>query len=208
MRKFSGFTWRKAIGCGLFLIGLCGCIGYACLSQDTVLFRHGEAGDKPLRLHVLADSDSLYDQQVKLAAKDFVVDYLSDALSGAGSKEEAMRTLEGMLPQLTAACNDFVGRQAGYSVGISLVKDDFPQIDYDGLVLAAGEYDALRVVLGSGHGHNWWCVLFPPLCFVDVAGEYDPQAVAAVAAMDDGAGSRLVTVKWKLWQLWNGRRAG
>ncbi len=203
MKFIHAITWRKVAVCCLFLIGLCGFIGYYYLSTGTILFQNSAVGDKPLRLHVLADSDDPYDQQLKLATRDFVVDYLSDALAEASSKEEALQAVEKMLPQLTAACNDFLYGKADYSVRISLAKDEFPQIDYDGLVLAAGEYDALRVILGSGQGHNWWCVLFPPLCFVDVAGEYDQQAVAAVAAMDDYTDSRQVMVKWKLSQLWN-----
>ena len=86
---------------------------------------------------------------------------------------------------------------------MELERADFPQIDYNGLVFASGEYDALRIVLGEGQGHNWWCVLFPPLCFVDLAAEVDDQAMAVWAPYDDEVSSDTVSVRWKLSELFS-----
>ncbi|MEG1537359.1 MAG: stage II sporulation protein R [Clostridiales bacterium] len=202
MNSVIKLSYRKILICLLILIGVCGFSGYLLTAPGVVLFKDAAADAKPLRLHVLADSDSPYDQQIKLAVRDFAIDYLADDLRQANTKEQAMVALNADLAELEQACNDFVADKADYGVRLCLAREQFPQIDYDGLVLSEGEYDALRIILGEGAGHNWWCVLFPPLCFVDLAGEYQEEAVAAVAGMDTASNSDAVIIKWKFAQLW------
>jgi len=167
-----------------------------------LLFANTPVSEKPLRLHVLANSDSFFDQQLKLQMRDYIITVIEPQLQSAQSKDEAMAIIEASLPELNASCNQFLAGRANYQATVALERTDFPRIDYDGLVLAEGEYDALRIVLGSGEGHNWWCVLFPPLCFVDLAGEYPDDATAAVwasyAGDEDNSG---IEVKWKLADL-------
>lgn len=192
----------KKLGYLLFAVGVFGFAIYYFLGQGTVLFKDKDAADKPLRLHILADSDNPYDQQLKLELRDFVIGYLEDDLDNAQSKQQAMVAIEQSLPEIEEVCNEFIEGKADYSVKVELTKSDFPEIDYDGIVFAAGEYDALRIILGEGSGHNWWCVLFPPLCFVDLAGEYEEETVSAVAGMDNSMASDTLMVKWKISQLW------
>lgn len=183
-----------------------GCIGFALAfsggGSNGVLYENMSSEDKPLRLHVLANSDDAFDQQIKLATRDFIIGTLEDILNNAENKQQAMDSIEAALPELEAACNQFLDGKVDYQAELRLEKAEFPAIDYDGMVFAAGEYDALRILLGEAEGKNWWCVLFPPLCFVDLAGEYQPDAVAAMAGSDavadENGGYR---VEWKLAQL-------
>ena len=170
---------------------------------SKLLFADASAEEKPLRLHVLANSDSEEDQRLKLQVRDFIIKELEPQLSMAESKEEAMSQLAAELPELTELCNDFLADKSDYQATVELERADFPQIDYNGLVFASGEYDALRIVLGEGQGHNWWCVLFPPLCFVDLAAEVDDQAMAVWAPYDDEVSSDTVSVRWKLSELFS-----
>ena len=156
-------------------------------SDVHVFFAGGGAAEKPLRLHVLAASDSPYDQSVKLAVRDSVLDYLEGVVAACSTKEEAMAAIEMHLPQIEAVCSTCLDRCGlAYGATVALETADFPSVDYDGAVFAAGEYDALKIALGDGAGHNWWCVLFPPLCFVDLAATADEDAVVAAIARYDG----------------------
>ena len=171
---------------------------------SQLLFADTPVSEKPLRLHVLANSDSFFDQQLKLQMRDYIITIMEPQLANAQSKEEAMAIISASLPELNASCNQFLAGRANYAVTVSLERADFPRIDYDGLVLAEGEYDALRIVLGSGEGHNWWCVLFPPLCFVDLAGEYPDGATAEVwASYSEEEENSGIQVKWKLSDLFH-----
>ena len=186
----------------LFLVGCAGFIVAAAGQPGAQLLYAGmDHTEKPLRLHILANSDSAADQQMKLAMRDHIIGQLEDTLDAAESKDAAMAAVEAALPALETACNAFLAEAgADYTASIRLELAEFPAIDYDGLIFAAGEYDALRIVLGAGAGHNWWCVLFPPLCFVDLATEVDEEAaVAAIAGSGEAAsGYRL---DWKLRTL-------
>ena len=194
---------RKILAILLFLIG---CAGFAFAlaaapAGAQVLYTDLPHTEKPLRLHILANSDTSADQQMKLAVRDHIIGQLEDTLDAAEDKEAAMAAVQAALPELSAACNDFLSAaNAGYTASLRLEVAEFPAIDYDGLIFAAGEYDALRIVLGEGAGHNWWCVLFPPLCFVDLASELDEDAVLAAAS---GSGETLAAyrLEWRLQSL-------
>lgn len=177
---------------------------YSFNSADSkVIFANSCAQEKPLRLHVLAASDRPFDQNVKLAVRDRVLDYLENALKGCESKEAAMDAVAARLPQIEMVCNtclDHCG--ADYGAVATLETADFPEISYDGAVFAAGEYDALRIVLGDGSGHNWWCVLFPPLCFVDMAAAADDEAVIAAWADMNDDDREATPVRYKVsWKI-------
>ncbi len=171
------------------LLLIIGCAGFAVSAAaggpTTILYEGMEAEEKPLRLHILANSDSAEDQQLKLALRDHIISYLSDITDTATSKQQAMEGLEQALPQLQESCQAFISLYSDYSVTASIEVAEFPPIDYNGTVFAAGQYDALRIVIGEGKGHNWWCVLFPPLCFVDLATELDEEALLAVSTGSD-----------------------
>ena len=159
-----------------------------------------------MRLHVLANSDSTEDQQLKLQVRDFIITLLKPQLADIDNKEAAMNLIEANIPQLTEACNAFLNGKADYQATLALERADFPEINYDGMFFASGEYDALRIILGEGEGKNWWCVLFPPLCFVDLASEYDPDLALSVWSSYTGEQSdNGVQIKWKLSELFGGK---
>ena len=123
-----------------------------------------------LRMHVRANSDSAADQAVKYAVRDAVVDYLMPVAASCHSKEEAMAALGGVLGGIEAEAERVLAEH-GFSYGAraSLRAEEFPTRVYEGVTLGAGVYDALILELGEGEGANWWCVVYPPLCFSGAA---------------------------------------
>ena len=122
------------------------------------------------RFHVLANSDSKEDQKLKMKVKEAVVDYMRENLSGAENaaeakawairhKEELVRVSEEVLR--AEGCND--------KVTAEVVRCEFPDKTYGDITFPAGWYDALRIRIGKAQGHNWWCVLYPNLCFMEYA---------------------------------------
>ncbi len=124
-----------------------------------------EIRSEVLRLHVIANSDTSVDQNLKLRLRDFILQEGSDIFDGSVNVGNAVEKLEPRLTELEEAANAFV-RQKGfdYNVKITLSNEYFTTRTYESVTLPAGKYLALRVVIGSGQGHNWWCVMFPPMC--------------------------------------------
>lgn len=118
-----------------------------------------------LRLHVIANSDTSVDQNLKLRLRDYILQEGKDIFNGSVNVENAVKKIEPALPELEKSAKAFVN-QAGfdYDVKISLSNEYFTTRTYETVTLPAGKYLALRVVIGSGEGHNWWCVMFPPMC--------------------------------------------
>ena len=129
--------------------------------------QHGIA-DKILRFHVLANSDSKEDQALKLLVKDTLVEYLTPFVKDAPDITQVRTIVSGQLTELKALAQATV-RQQGYSypVTVSLEETYFPLKIYGKFTFPPGYYQALRVMIGEAEGQNWWCVMFPPLCFVD-----------------------------------------
>lgn len=124
--------------------------------------------EKLLRLHILADSDSLRDQEIKLHVRDAVLAYAQPLLSSASSAAEAEAALLLVLPELTELANRTLKQYgAGYTAYAAISTEFFPIRRYGSLLLPPGSYRALRIVLGTGRGHNWWCMLYPSLCFTE-----------------------------------------
>ena len=201
---------RKSLRSACWVLILVCCVGLLLgASADRVLFAEASAAEKPLRLHILANSDDPGDQKLKLELRDQVIWLLEEDMDQAATKDEALARLAERLPELTAACNAYLSNRCDYQAKLYIQRDDFPEIDYDGAVFSAGEYDALRIVLGKGAGHNWWCVLFPPLCFVDLAGEYsDDEALAVMADYDEYRQEGGWRISWKLKELWQSEGQG
>jgi stage II sporulation protein R len=122
-----------------------------------------------IRFHVLANSDSEEDQALKRAVRDAILEELSPQLAASHSLAESREILTGLRPEM-----EEIGRKVSaawgknYSVKTEYGQFIFPTKSYGSIILPAGEYEAVRVVIGEGKGSNWWCVLFPPLCFVDI----------------------------------------
>ena len=118
-----------------------------------------------LRLHVIANSDTSVDQNLKLRLRDYILQEGKDIFNGSINVENAVEKIEPVLPELEKSAKAFVNRAGfDYDVKISLSNEYFTTRTYETVTLPAGKYLALRVVIGSGEGHNWWCVMFPPMC--------------------------------------------
>ena len=124
-----------------------------------------EIPQEVLRLHIPANSDSEYDQAVKLKVRDYILEEYGAQLSGCGSREEAVEAVRRLLPDIEKSCCEYLSQQgADYGARTELTEMYFTTREYENVTLPAGDYLALRITLGSGEGHNWWCVMFPPLC--------------------------------------------
>lgn len=119
-----------------------------------------------IRLHVLADGDGEEQQRVKLLVRDRILSEFSETFCTADGFDSALCAVSGSLPQIRAAADAALAENgADYRAEVFLVRERYPTRDYGGISLPAGEYCSLKIVLGSGNGKNWWCVMFPPLCF-------------------------------------------
>ena len=138
-----------------------------------------ELADSVIRFHVIANSNSREDQALKLAVRDRVLEQAQAVYPQNATLPQARAALEGALDQLAQAGRAVVEEQGyDYQVTARMEQCWFPTKEYDGFALPAGEYTALRVVIGEGQGQNWWCVAFPPLC-LEAASETVDEAAAA-----------------------------
>ena len=131
---------------------------------------------KVVRFHVLANSDSEADQTLKLAVRDRVLQEYGDLLESCENKAETLRILEGAKQEICeTVLKEVTAEGYDYPVRVSLVREEFPFKRYDDLIFPAGVYDALRIEIGEAEGQNWWCVLYPQMCFVDAAWGYTTE---------------------------------
>lgn len=197
-------TWLKRLELSV-LIGLLTALiwGMWSLRSQQAL------ADKVVRLHVLANSDSQEDQALKLQVRDAILDRAEIILQEARDRQEAEAALRQALPELQRLAGEAVAA-AGYDYPVTaeLTGTVFPTREYDSFTLPAGEYLALRVVIGAGEGHNWWCVVFPPLC-AETTTDVARTAMAAgleqsdVSLMTEQGGYVL---KFKSIELWEALR--
>ena len=136
--------------------------------------------DKLVRLHVVANSDTEADQALKLKVRDAVLSTLEEPLRGITDAKTAQSVITDNFDTIESAATDII-QAAGYDYGVTVCLgiEDFPTREYDTFSLPAGQYNALRVVIGDGVGKNWWCVVFPPLC-TELA-----ETAEAVALLDE-----------------------
>ena len=122
------------------------------------------------RLHVIANSDEEYDQNLKYIVRDEILKYVNSISSNAVSKEDVIELVKTNSNEIKKIAEEtIVANGYDYSVNVNIGNFEFPTKTYGDLSLPAGLYDALRVEIGKAEGANWWCVMFPPLCFVDVS---------------------------------------
>ncbi|MBD0384350.1 stage II sporulation protein R [Paenibacillus sedimenti] len=140
-----------------------------------------------IRLRILANSDSAPDQALKREIRDAIIARMQEWVVGPHTLDEARAVVYAHLPEFDALVGRII-QERGYSYShtVELGKVPFPTKMYGNEVYPAGDYEALRVVVGSGEGQNWWCVLFPPLCFVDSVSGEAVASTAAVVAKTEG----------------------
>lgn len=133
-----------------------------------------------IRFHVVAKSDSSEDQAVKLQVRDAVLNAIREDLHALTDVNAAKDYLQEQLPKLQRIANDTLER-AGFQpeAVVSLCREAFDTRKYDTFALPAGVYETLRIVIGDGAGHNWWCVAFPSLCMTATTQEFETAAVGA-----------------------------
>lgn len=118
-----------------------------------------------LRLHVIANSDTSADQSLKLKVRDGVLKASPEIFDGSVNIENAVERLTPRLDEITATARDIIKKEGyDYPVRVTISREYFTTRTYDTVTLPAGNYLALRIVIGEGRGHNWWCVMFPPMC--------------------------------------------
>lgn len=129
------------------------------------------------RLHVIANSDSDEDQSLKLQVRDKLLDYMNSITANVNSKDDAIKIAQDHQKdfQIIAEQN-ILDKGYSYPVTVEIGNYEFPTKHYGDITLPSGYYDALRVKIGDACGHNWWCVMFPPLCFVDVTSGIVPDS--------------------------------
>ena len=129
-----------------------------------------------LRLHVLANSNSEEDQNLKYKVRDNLLSYMNEICGNCSTKQEAITLVEKSKEKFKQIAIDTIKNEGYYyDVNINIGNFEFPTKDYGDISLPAGFYDALRVEIGEAKGRNWWCVMFPPLCFVDVSSGVVPD---------------------------------
>ena len=119
-----------------------------------------------IRIHVIANSNEEIDRQTKLDIKDMVNLYLAESLNGAKSKDDGLKIIEKNINQITLKCNRALHeRGLNYTAEIKLSNEYCPSRKYSNTTVESGYYDTLSITLGEGNGDNWWCVMYPPLCY-------------------------------------------
>ena len=180
------------------------------LSGAWALRTQQALADRVVRLHVLANSDSQEDQALKLEVRDRILTKATELLEQSADRDEAAALLQENLPELEQLAEEEI-RANGYDYAVTAELEDttFPTKEYDGFSLPAGEYLALRVIIGEGAGQNWWCVVFPPLC--TAAASDVPETALAAGLTEDQV--NLITeedtgyvLKFKTVELWEDLR--
>ena len=193
--------WELALLLGLALAALLGV--WLDKSQSAL-------ADQVIRLHVLANSDSQADQALKLKVRDSVLAAAEAYFQPGATRDETEAVLRAHLRDLATAGAETVAEEGyDYPVTASLVENYwFPTKEYTDFALPAGQYTALRIVIGEGGGQNWWCVVFPPLCLGSVS---EPAAQTALSAGLSEDQVSLMTgedegyvVKFRAMELWEG----
>ena len=191
--------WELALLLGVALAAL---LGVWLDKSQTALV------DQVIRLHVLANSDSEADQALKLKVRDRVLETAEEYFTPGATLEETQAVLTAHLADIAAAGAEQVAEE-GYQYPVTVSMEEnywFPTKEYTDFALPAGNYTALRVVIGEGGGQNWWCVVFPPLCLGSVSetaaqtalsGGFSEDQVSLITGEDEG-----YVVKFKAIELW------
>lgn len=139
------------------------------IKQNNVMASQQTISKKIIRFHVIANSDSNSDQNLKLKVRDKVLQFISPKLKDSKNIEESRKVLKDNTTKIKSICEETIKNNGyNYPVQITLSNENFPIKSYGCITLPQGNYEAYRIIIGSGKGHNWWCVMFPPLCFVDI----------------------------------------
>lgn len=189
-------------------------IGFFCVLMLNMYFENTETAlaESVIRLHVLANSDEARDQELKLKVRNRIINEMSSLFNSDEDIDIARETIVNNMDRIEEIAKDEIQKNGyDYGVRVSLGKSDFPTKDYGEVILPAGSYEALKVEIGEAEGKNWWCVLFPPLCFVDESTvSFDTKEAAAIeqslgkndAELIRKDKSPAVKIKFKSYEIW------
>lgn len=205
-------SFSPAVLCISIIIGLIATYLLSPNIQETDKMQQEIAG-KIIRFHVRANSDSDADQSLKLKVKDEVVAYLTNAMKESHSKTDSITYIENHLDDITAIADATIKKEGyNYKATAYMTNEFFPTKAYGDVTVPCGNYDAFRIDIGSSGGQNWWCVLYPPLCFVEgsygVATDESKMLLKNVLDEDEfnyisGASSDDISFKLKIFELLN-----
>lgn len=137
--------------------------------NNEVIYDYDKIKDEIIRFHVIANSDSEKDQKLKLEIRDEVIKYLEPKLAQSKSINQSRKIIKENDKKVKEIAKNVVKDKGyNYKIDSQLSKENFPEKVYGNITLPQGEYEAYRILIGDSVGQNWWCVMFPPLCFVDV----------------------------------------
>lgn len=152
----------------LTVIAMIVMIGVAAVASQDKMQLQSRLAKELIRFHVRANSDSEEDQSLKIKVKTAVVNYLEPLLATSSSVEESRQILEDNQAAIKSVAAKIVAdNEYNYDIAVYFENSYFPMKSYGDITLPPGEYEAFRVDIGEAEGKNWWCVLYPPLCFVD-----------------------------------------
>ena len=204
--------FSPAVLCISIIIGLIATYFLSPNIQETDKMQQEIAG-KIIRFHVRANSDSDADQSLKLKVKDEVVAYLTNAMKESHSKTDSITYIENHLDDITAIADATIKKEGyNYKATAYMTNEFFPTKAYGDVTVPCGNYDAFRIDIGSSGGQNWWCVLYPPLCFVEgsygIATDESKMLLKNVLDEDEfnyisGASSDDISFKLKIFELLN-----
>ena len=158
----------------IIIISLFAFIFVSAMSYTNAVFNN--ISDSVFRLHVIANSDSEEDQNLKYLVRDAVISYMNIICKDTNSKEEAIKIANNHKNEFYNIARQVITENGyDYSVKIEIGNFKFPTKNYGDISLPSGIYDALKIEIGEAKGQNWWCVMFPPLCFVDVTSGVVPE---------------------------------
>jgi len=147
------------------------------LSLTYCLSFQKSLSNKVLRLHILANSNSTFDQELKLKVRDEIVNYITPLLENSSCLEETKEIIKNNIISINNIAQTTTSKYSDYKTTISLATSSFPTKQYGKISFPAGNYEALKITIGEGKGNNWWCVMFPPLCFTNSsAGVFDDSS--------------------------------
>lgn len=152
----------------IFILTILVFIYIALLSFNYSKAISSNLSDSVFRLHIIANSDSSADQELKLKVRDKIIEYMNTLTSNSSDKKDVISIVNNHLDSFKEiALNTIKENGYNYDVNIEIGNFNFPTKTYGDISFPAGNYDALKIEIGDAIGQNWWCVLFPPLCFVN-----------------------------------------
>ena len=189
------------------------CIGFFCISVINSYF--GKTSDalanSVIRFHVLANSDKEEDQSLKLKVRDRIIKEMEPLFDKNGDISAAREVIIENMDKIKTVAKDEVKKHGfDYDVNVSLGNSYFPTKEYGDVVLPTGNYEALKIEIGDARGQNWWCVLFPPLCFVDESCVSESTSTGKLVANVGKENAELVKkekssgvkLKFKSYEIW------